>query len=91
MKNNYDIMVIILIFCGVNSSFIPKIHRSFIKTNKLTQNLTYLKIEKREILKTIDIYKKDIIKLKTEYYKEEIARNQLKMVKPGEQIYKVIK
>jgi cell division protein FtsB len=30
-------------------------------------------------------------KLKNYYYKEEIARNELKMVKPGEVIYKVTK
>lgn len=91
MKKTYTKILIILLFCCVNSSFIPKIHRSYIKIKKLNKNLIILKKEKRELLDSINTYNEDIKKLKIEYYKEEIARNQLKMIKPGEQIYKVIK
>lgn len=91
MKNTYTKILIILLFCCVNSSFIPKIHRSYIKIKKLNKSLISLKKEKKELLDSISARNEDIKKLKIKYYKEEIARNQLKMVKPGEQIYKVIK
>ena len=91
MKNGYGKVLIILMVLTINSSFFPKIHRSFIKTSKLSVNLSNLKKQKKDILESINTYKEKTKNLKKEYYKEEIARNCLKMVKPGEKIYKVIK
>lgn len=91
MKSDYNKVLIILFVLGINSSFVPKIYRSFIKVEKLNTNLKILKEEKKDILKSINTYEEKKEKLNINYYKEEIARNYLKMVKPGEKIYKVIK
>lgn len=91
MKNIFKQIFIILIFSTIISNFVPKLIRSYSKKEKLIKNLKDLKEEKNKILIEIKSYEEKTNKLETEYYKEELARNYLKMVKPGEEIYKVIK
>lgn len=70
--------------------FVPQIYRSYIKVNKL-------KNEKKQLLNKIELeknkieeYNKRIEELKDEFYREKISRDELQMVKEGEEIYRLI-
>ena len=70
--------------------FVPQIYRSHIKVNKL-------KSEKKQLLKKIELeknkieeYNKHIDELNDEFYREKISRDELQMVKEGEEIYRLI-
>ena len=63
--------------------FVPQIYRSYIKVNKL-------KNEKKQLLNKIEEYNKRIEELKDEFYREKISRDELQMVKEGEEIYRLI-
>lgn len=79
-----------IIFAIVLYVFVPQIYRSYIKVNKL-------KNEKKQLLNKIELeknkieeYNKRIEELKDEFYREKISRDELQMVKEGEEIYRLI-
>lgn len=66
------------------------IFRSSVRIKKL-QNEKYLKIQKKNKLQQLILsYDKKIEDLEDPYKREEIARNRLQMVLPGEKIYRLI-
>ena len=68
----------------------PQIYKSFVKIQKLTSELNLLKHRKQELNDEIRRYKINTDRLKDDFYKEKEVREKLKMVKPGEHIYKVL-
>lgn len=79
-----------IILATVLYVFVPQIYRSYIKVNKL-------KNEKKQLLNKIELeknkieeYNKRIEELKDEFYREKISRDELQMVKEGEEIYRLI-
>lgn len=86
-KGKWSCWIILAIVLYV---FVPQIHRSYIKVNKL-------KSEKKQLLKKIELeknkieeYNKHIDELNDEFYREKISRDELQMVKEGEEIYRLI-
>lgn len=88
---NYKKIVFTLCFLVVLSTYFSKIYRSYIKISKLNLERENIKSQKEKIENDMKSYDEKIEKLKKDFYVEEIARNELKFVKPGEVIYKVIK
>lgn len=80
----------ILIFLFIVSSFLPNIYRSLVKTQKLEKELKDFEDEKVKIQTLIGYYTQEIENLKHIEIKEQVVRNKLQMVKPGEIIYRVI-
>ncbi len=87
-KGKYSCWIILVIMLYV---FVPQIYRSCIKINKL-------KNERKQLAKKIELeknkieeYNKRIEELKDEFYREKISRDELQMVKEGEEIYRLIK
>lgn len=91
MVINYKKIVFTLCFLVVLSTYFSKIYRSYIKISKLNTEKENIKSQKEKIKDDMKNYDEKIEKLKKDFYVEEIARNELKFVKPGEVIYKVIK
>lgn len=86
-KGKWSCWIILVIVLYV---FVPQIYRSYIKVNKL-------KSEKKQLLKKIELeknkieeYNKHIDELNDEFYREKISRDELQMVKEGEEIYRLI-
>ena len=79
-KGKWSCWIILAIVLYV---FVPQIYRSYIKVNKL-------KSEKKQLLNKIEKYNKRIEELKDEFYREKISRDELQMVKEGEEIYRLI-
>lgn len=80
------VLIVLSIVVGVT----PRIYKSFIKIQKLTSELNLLKHRKQELNDEIRRYKINTDRLKDDFYKEKEVREKLKMVKPGEHIYKVL-
>ena len=80
------VLIVLSIVVGVT----PRIYKSFIKIQKLTSELNALKYRKQELNDEIRRYKINTDCLKDDFYKEKEVREKLKMVKPGEHIYKVL-
>nr|WP_240934740.1 septum formation initiator family protein [Fusobacterium sp. FSA-380-WT-3A] len=86
----YKRFIVIFFSSIVVFAFIPRIYRSYEKITRLNAELTSLK-EKKDILnENIKEYERDIKNLDNEFYREKLVREKLKMVKPGEEIYKVL-
>ena len=81
---------LVLIALSIVVGVIPRIYKSFIKIQKLTSELNLLKHRKQELNDEIRRYKINTDRLKDDFYKEKEVREKLKMVKPGEHIYKVL-
>lgn len=81
---------LVLIALSIVVGVTPRIYKSFIKIQKLTSELNSLKYRKQELNDEIRRYKINTEHLKDDFYKEKIVREKLKMVKPGEHIYKVL-
>ena len=86
-KGKWSCWIILAIVLYV---FVTQIYRSYIKVNKL-------KSEKKQLLKKIELeknkieeYNKHIDELNDEFYREKISRDELQMVKEGEEIYRLI-
>ena len=86
-KGKWSCWIILAIVLYV---FVPQIDRSYIEVNKL-------KSEKKQLLKKIELeknkieeYNKRIEELKDEFHREKISRDELQMVKEGEEIYRLI-
>lgn len=80
------VLIVLSIVVGVT----PRIYKSFVKIQKLTSELNLLKYRKQELNDEIRRYKINTDRLKDDFYKEKEVREKLKMVKPGEHIYKVL-
>ncbi|WP_177162404.1 septum formation initiator family protein [uncultured Fusobacterium sp.] len=80
------VLIVLSIVVGVT----PRIYKSFVKIQKLTSELNLLKHRKQELNDEIRRYKINTDRLKDDFYKEKEVREKLKMVKPGEHIYKVL-
>ena len=80
------VLIVLSIVVGVT----PRIYKSFVKIQKLTSELNLLKHRKQELNDEIRRYKMNTDRLKDDFYKEKEVREKLKMVKPGEHIYKVL-
>lgn len=80
------VLIVLSIVVGVT----PRIYKSFVKIQKLTSELNTLKYRKQELNDEIRRYKINTDRLKDDFYKEKEVREKLKMVKPGEHIYKVL-
>lgn len=87
---NLKRILLILIVSSIIIGVTPRIYKSFVKIQKLTMDLNELKREKQKLNDEIRRYKIATEHLKDEFYKEKIVREKLKMVKPGENIYKVL-
>lgn len=81
---------LVLIALSIVVGVTPRIYKSFIKIQKLTSELNLLKHRKQELNDEIRRYKINTDRLKDDFYKEKEVREKLKMVKPGEHIYKVL-
>lgn len=86
-KGKVSCWIILVIMLYV---FVPQIYRSYIKINKLKseqkQLLNKIELEKNKIQE----YNKHIRELKDEFYREKISRDELQMVREGEEIYRLI-
>lgn len=84
----------ILISIGVISLFslnvIPQIKNSISKKENLENEIQLMKNKIALLDEQINKYDKFIKKLETEFEQEKIARNNLKMIKENEVIYKLI-
>lgn len=87
---NLKRVVLVLIALSIVVGVTPRIYKSFIKIQKLTFELNALKYRKQELNDEIRRYKINTDRLKDDFYKEKEVREKLKMVKPGEHIYKVL-
>lgn len=81
---------LVLIALSIVVGVIPQIYKSFVKIQKLNSELNALKYRKQELNDEIRRYKINTDRLKDDFYKEKEVREKLKMVKPGEHIYKVL-
>lgn len=84
----------ILISLGVISLFslnvIPQIKNSISKKENLENEIQLMKAKISLLDEQINKYDRFIQKLETDFEQEKIARNNLKMVKENEVIYKLI-
>lgn len=87
---NFKRILFIIIVSSIIVGVTPRIYKSFVKIQNLTLELNELKHKKQELNDEIRRYKIATEHLKDEFYKEKIVREKLKMVKPGENIYKVL-
>ncbi|MGL5917984.1 MAG: septum formation initiator family protein [Cetobacterium sp.] len=86
MKNLFLIIPLVMHFAFIGQN----IFRSFIKIDKLKIE-NELKIKhKKELQNLIVKYDLMIEDVNNPFYREQIARNQLQMVLPGEKIYRLI-
>lgn len=66
------------------------IFRSFVKIDKLNKMIVQKEQNKKKLENLIKIYNKKIDNMKDMFYRETIARNELQLILPGEQIYRLI-
>ncbi|MDX8335763.1 MULTISPECIES: septum formation initiator family protein [Cetobacterium] len=86
MKNLLWIVPLVIHFAFLGQN----IFRSFVKIDKLKIEQEIKAKQKKDIENLIVKYDEMIENINDQYYREKVARNQLQMVLPGEQIYRLI-
>lgn len=83
--------LIFIIPLVINFAFVGQnIFRASIKINKLEIEKNKMEKKNKELQEKILSYNQKLEDMKEQYYREEIARNQLQMVLPGEEIYRLV-
>ena len=90
MVNGKRIIAVLFVLLNL-ASFAPNIYRSYIKVDKLENELFAIKETENNIREKIESYDREIENLKDIDNREKIVRDKLQMVKPGEKIYRVAK
>ena len=89
MESNKKYLIIFTIsfvlFIGFAFKVVPQIYKNISKINKIKND----KIELTKQIESLDKKIEHLDSLDIEFEKEKIARNNIKMIKPGEYIYKL--
>ncbi len=90
-KSDFSLKINIFIIFIFILAFSPSLYKNIKKIYTLEEELSLYKDKKNTLNTEIIQYENNINDLKKDFFREEIARNQLNLIKPGEVIYKISK